>query len=119
MIPNSRLSSAGIEKLARASLVAATIAVGLLAASMSSDLYAADTGKGRQVYQTNCAICHGPTGKSVLPGAPNFDRGEGVLKPDLTLLMAIRSGKNAMPAFQGILSDRDIMDVIAFVRTLH
>ena len=119
MIPNSRLASGKFEKIARASLVAATVAVGLLAASMSNDLYAADTSKGRQLYQSNCAICHGPTGKSVLPGAPNFDRGEGVLKPDLTLLVAIRSGRNAMPAFQGILSDRDIMDVIAFVRTLH
>lgn len=119
MIPNSRFSSGNFEKIARASLVAATVAVGLLAASMSGDLYAADTNKGRQLYQTNCAICHGPTGKAVLPGTPNFDRGEGVLKPDFTLLAAIRSGKNAMPAFQGIMSDRDIMDVIAFVRTLH
>jgi len=41
------------------------------------------------------------------------------MRPDFTLLAAIRSGKNAMPAFQGVLTDRDILDVIAFLRTLH
>ena len=79
----------------------------------------ADTNKGRQLFAANCAICHGQTGRSVMPGAPNFDRGEGLLRPDFTLLAAIRSGKNAMPAFQGILPDRDILDVIAYLRTLH
>nr|MDP2191910.1 cytochrome c [Rhodoferax sp.] len=79
----------------------------------------ADTNKGRQLFAANCAICHGQTGRSVMPGAPNFDRGEGLLRPDFTLLTAIRSGKNAMPAFQGILPDRDILDVIAYLRTLH
>lgn len=79
----------------------------------------ADTSKGRQLFAANCAICHGQTGRSVMPGAPNFDRGEGLLRPDFTLLAAIRSGKNAMPAFQGILPDRDILDVIAYLRTLH
>lgn len=79
----------------------------------------ADTNKGRQLFATNCAVCHGASGRSVMPGAPNFDRGEGLLRPDFTLLAAIRSGKNAMPAFQGILADRDILDVIAYLRTLH
>lgn len=79
----------------------------------------ADTNKGRQLYAANCAICHGQTGRSTMLGAPSFDRGNGLLRPDLTLLAAIRSGKNAMPAFQGILADRDIMDVIAYLRTLH
>jgi cytochrome c6 len=80
---------------------------------------AADTNKGQQLFAANCAICHGQSGRSVMPGAPNFDRGEGMLRPDFTLLAAIRSGKNAMPAFQGILADRDILDVIAYLRTLH
>lgn len=79
----------------------------------------ADNNKGRQLYAANCAICHGQTGRSVMPGAPSFDRGDGMLRPDFTLLASIRSGKNAMPAFQGILADRDIMDVIAYLRTLH
>lgn len=119
MISKTGIDKRIIEKISRAASVAAALAVALLAAGFSSDLYAADSIKGRQVYTANCAICHGQSGRSVLPGAPNFDRGEAVLKPDFTLLATIRSGRNAMPAFQGILSDRDIMDVIAYVRTLH
>jgi cytochrome c6 len=99
--------------------VAATLAIVALAASYSSQIHAADSFKGQQLYAANCAICHGSGGRSTLPGAPNFNRGEGVLKPDFTLLATIRTGRNAMPAFMGILSDRDIMDVIAYVRTLH
>lgn len=98
---------------------AAAVGVALVAATMSGELYAADNFKGQKLYATNCAICHGQSGRAVMPGAPNFDRGERVLQPDFNLLASIRSGKNAMPAFQGILSDRDIMDIIAYVRTLH
>jgi cytochrome c6 len=81
--------------------------------------HGADTNKGRQLYGSNCAGCHGQSGKSVMPGAPSFDRGDGLMRPDFTLLASIRGGKNAMPAFRGIMSDRDIMDVIAYLRTLH
>ncbi|WP_292932699.1 cytochrome c [Noviherbaspirillum sp.] len=105
--------------LALLAKVLATLLVAILAVSYSSSLYAADTFKGQKLYANNCAVCHGPNGQSRLPGAPNFNRGESILKPDFTLLAAIRAGKNAMPAFQGILSDRDIMDVIAYVRTLN
>ncbi|HJV54105.1 MAG TPA: cytochrome c [Noviherbaspirillum sp.] len=119
MIPKLRMRKCNIEKLSRASLVLATLAVALLAASFSTGVYAADHIKGRELYDRNCSACHGQGGQSVMPGTPNLARGEGVLKPDFTLLASIRTGRNAMPAYQGILSDRDIMDVIAYVRTLH
>ena len=41
------------------------------------------------------------------------------MQPDLLLLTSIKNGKNAMPAYQGILSDSDIMDVIVYLRTLN
>lgn len=102
----------------RAKLIAALL-VAVLAATLGKDLYAADVFKGKQIYSTSCSICHGHAGIATFPGAPNFARKEGILKPDFTLLSTIRSGRNAMPAFQGILSDRDIMDVIAYIRTLN
>jgi len=101
------------------SKLAVAVVVGGFFASFSGALHAADTFKGQKLYASNCAVCHGASGNSVMPGAPNFSRGERVLQPDFVLLASIRSGKNAMPAFQGILSDRDIMDVIAYLRTLH
>jgi cytochrome c6 len=81
--------------------------------------HAGDVNKGRQLYGKYCAACHGQTGRSTMAGAPNFDRGEGLMRPDSDLLASIRSGKNACPAFRGILTDREILDVVAFLRTLH
>lgn len=91
----------------------------LLVCGLNGVLHAADIIKGGRLYTSNCALCHGSAGISVMPGAPSFARGDGMLRPDMTLLAAIRAGKNAMPAFQGMLPDRDIMDVIAYLRTLH
>ena len=102
----------------RANILNATL-LGLALLTTCAPSLSADTSKGQQLYSANCAMCHGQTGRSVLPNAPNFDRGEGLLRPDFALLAAIRAGKNAMPAFQGILADREIMDVIAFLRTLR
>ena len=80
---------------------------------------AADVIKGAQLYARHCASCHGPSGISVMPGAPHLARGERMMQPDLALLAALKAGKNAMPAYIGILADRDILDVIAYSRTLR
>jgi len=80
---------------------------------------AADTIKGGELYVVHCALCHGASGISVMTGAPNFARSESLLQPDPLLMVSIKNGKNAMPAYQGILSDSDIMDVIVYLRTLN
>jgi cytochrome c6 len=80
--------------------------------------HAADVFKGREVYRKQCSICHGPAGVGTMAGAPDLSRGEGLLQPDPALLGSIKAGMNAMPGYIGILSDRDILDVIAFMRTL-
>lgn len=97
-------------------LVRRAAVLGALAAVVSA--YAADPGKGAQIYATHCLSCHGRDGVSVMPGAPNFARSEGLMRPDAALLTSIKAGKNAMPAYVGILSDQDIFDVIAYLRTL-
>jgi len=91
----------------------------LLTALGSSASYAADPIKGGRAYVTQCSSCHGASGTSMMPGAPNFARGERMMQPDELLLNSIKAGKNAMPAYRGILSDTDILDVIAYLRTLH
>jgi len=55
----------------------------------------------------------------VLPGAPHLARGERLMQADMTLLASLRAGKNAMPGYLGILADREILDVIAYSRTLR
>jgi cytochrome c6 len=81
--------------------------------------FAADVIKGAQVYARHCAACHGPNGISVMPGAPHLARGERLMQSDLSLLASFKAGKNAMPAYVGILTDREILDVIAYSRTLR
>lgn len=81
--------------------------------------FAADVMKGAQVYAMHCASCHGPAGVSLMPGAPHLARGERMLQGDLAIMAALKAGKNAMPAYAGILDDRQILDVIAYSRTLR
>jgi cytochrome c6 len=91
----------------------------LLLMLVSSLSYAADTNKGAEIYAKHCATCHGVSGISVMPDAPNFAKNEGLMSPDRALLITIQSGKVAMPAYRGVLSDQDILNVIAYLRTLH
>ena len=79
---------------------------------------AADTQRGRTLYATHCAVCHGENGTPVMPGTPNFRRMETLMRPDMQLMTAIRTGKGAMPGYFGILREREILDVVAYLRTL-
>jgi cytochrome c6 len=81
--------------------------------------YAADPNKGAVLYARHCVTCHGASGISDIPGAPNFARSEGLMVSDPALLISIRSGKASMPAYRGVMSDQDILNVIAYLRTLY
>jgi cytochrome c6 len=93
-------------------------AAAMLLALAAAPAGAADINKGANVYTTHCAICHGANGNPVMPGAPNFRRMEALMRPDMQILPTIKNGKGGMPAFFGILRDQEILDVIAYLRTL-
>ena len=97
----------------------ALFAVAIFVPFFTNTLLAANFDNGRQIYQRHCAMCHGNNGNSVMPGAANFNRGEGLFQSDYSLLARIKSGKNACPAYRGILSEQKIFDVIAYLRTLN
>lgn len=80
---------------------------------------AGDSIGGAQLYQIHCSTCHGNDGRPVMPTAPDFSRPTALLKPDLALLATIRAGRGAMPAYQGQLRDREILDIVAHLRTLR
>ncbi|NOU01795.1 MAG: c-type cytochrome [Gallionella sp.] len=80
---------------------------------------ASEIKRGKELYNTYCADCHGATGISVMQDAPNFAKNESLVKSDFELYDAISKGNNAMPLYQGILSDQEILDVITFIRTLN
>lgn len=80
-----------------------------------SNAQASNPNKGRNVYVQHCISCH-ESGME-MAGAPDFNYGTSMMQPDSVLLAKIRVGKNAMPGYAGILTDRMILDVIAYMRT--
>ena len=80
---------------------------------------AADVFNGKKIYLNYCESCHGPNGQGQITGVPNFTRGQTLMRSDLAIFESVRSGKNAMPAFWGVLEEQEILDVIAYIRTLY
>ncbi len=91
----------------------------LIGIAQSAPVQAGNPNAGERIYNTFCVNCHGRGGRNPMAGAPTFARGEGLMKPDMTLIQSIRMGRMAMPAFAGIISDREIHDVITYLRTLR
>jgi len=103
-------------------IVRAGIRIALIAGALgaaAAPAGAADLANGRTLYGVHCAGCHGANGISVMPTTPSFARSEKLFQPDIALMTAIRNGRNAMPAYAGVLTDREIADVISYVRTLR
>ncbi len=80
---------------------------------------AADIFEGREIYQAHCETCHGSDGRSLEPGTPDFSQGEALFRPDSDLVRALREGRGIMPAYRGMLSDAELRNVIAYVRSLQ
>ncbi len=80
---------------------------------------AADFFKGETLYRTYCESCHGSRGEGLIGGAPNFARGQVLMKPDASIYDVIMHGKNAMPAFLGVLEEEEYYDVISYIRSFY
>lgn len=106
-----------LSKLSRRS--AFTACVLALCGTWAAGAQAADPKHGREIYMKQCVNCHGDRGKPNMPGVPDFSRGERLMQSDLDLIKTISRGKGMMPAFQGILTEKDITDVIVHLRTLR
>lgn len=82
---------------------------------------------GRASYQRHCVDCHGPTGHGDGPLAGSFSPRPSDLTvhvpllPDRFVFAKISDGVSgtAMPAWKGQLSDREIWDVVNYLRTLN
>jgi len=94
------------------------IRLGFLAA-LPVSVYAADASNGQKLYAVHCAGCHGVDGYSVMQQAPSLARFELFSQPDQNLADVIRSGRNMMPPYLGILKESDILDVVGYLRTFR
>lgn len=83
------------------------------------DAEAADIFRGQTIYETHCASCHGADGAPLVPGTPDFAMGDGLDKPDFELIQTVKAGSNLMPGYDSIISDQEILDAIAYIRTLR
>ncbi|MFZ3584459.1 c-type cytochrome [Loktanella sp. DJP18] len=105
-------------------------------ANLSASSGAYRTAQGKALYVANCASCHGAnlegqsdwrrrldTGR--MPAPPHDETGHTWHHPDAALLKIIKSGLDAvipgyesdMPAFGSTLSDAEITDVLAYIKS--
>jgi mono/diheme cytochrome c family protein len=102
----------GLRNCLTAALAAVSVVTG-------SNIRAADFFNGEKLYQKYCQSCHGINGQGVIGGAPNFARGQALMKPDFNLYETIDRGKNAMPAFRGVFKEEEYYDVITYIRSFY
>lgn len=76
-----------------------------------------DVFNGKEVFIRECMACHGAAGEGIMPGMPNFKEGKTLFKSDNELMDIIGGGRGIMPSFNGLISDEDIRDVTAYLRT--
>ena len=98
---------------------AATAAMGgfLLASPASAQ------SNGEKVYKAKCVGCHSPDGSGNSPAgkamkARDFCSGDTAKETDAEWTDIITKGKNKMPSFDKKLSESDIKDVVAYIRSL-
>ncbi len=122
-------------RLGLAALVAAAALAGVVLVLMP-DPPAAPVGSGPAVYAEHCAACHGdrlqgqpdwrtrgPNGR--LPAPPHDASGHTWHHPDAQLFRMTKLGplpfapagyQSDMPAYDGILTDAEIRDVLAYIK---
>lgn len=69
-------------------------------------------------YKAKCAGCHGADGSKSMMGAKPLNGAEVQGMSDADLTGAITNGKGKMPAYKDKLSETQIKDLVAYVRTL-
>ena len=117
-----------------ADIFSVLMAASLCAIGLGSTAAAADLVAGQKTYQTVCAACHGSSGRADPQDA--LVQALGVLPADFTdplfnsrepsedWQLVVRHGGAAlglselMPAHDEVLTEREILDVVAYIKTL-
>lgn len=88
---------------------------------------AQDAAKGKTVFETNCSICHeaesettkvGPGLKEWFKKPPHDFNGKQHTHNEETLREQVKNGSNAMPPMGSLVSDADLNDLVAYIKTL-
>jgi mono/diheme cytochrome c family protein len=82
--------------------------------------------RGRQLFEKNCAVCHGDRGHGDGPAAAGLPQRPDDLGriapppffPDGVVAYRIANGVGMMPAFKSALNEMEIWDLLNFIRSL-
>ena len=96
--------------------------VGAIAVSTAALSQAQDSGAA--TYKAKCASCHGADGSGNTPAGKSmkavpFKSPDIVSASDDELIADTKNGKGKMPAYSGKLTDPQIKEVVAYIRTLQ
>jgi cytochrome c6 len=91
---------------------------------LSTGLMSLAQSSGGDVYKSKCAMCHGADGLGDTPAGKStkahpFNSPDIVKMSDTDLVAIVTDGKAKMPAYKGKLTDAQIKDVVAYIRTLQ
>lgn len=93
------------------------LAIAVFSLGLDRPALATETANGAKIFSANCASCHIGGGNIII--ANKTLKQPALEKYNMVSMEAIvhqvQNGKNAMPAFKGRLSDREILDVAAYV----
>jgi cytochrome c6 len=72
--------------------------------------------KGKTLYQSHCARCHGADGARGLFGAKNLQKSQ---LPDSAVFLQISNGKKIMPSFRKRISRDEINAISTYIKSLR
>ncbi|MFP3942716.1 MAG: c-type cytochrome [Alphaproteobacteria bacterium] len=73
---------------------------------------APDLSEGAALYETHCAVCHGP-GLEAQPGMTDLRAFAG---NEAAFRKQVRQGRGLMPGFGGVFSDAELKALYAYIK---
>ena len=99
------------------------IAVAAILCLAGSIVRAQDVANGEKVYKAKCASCHGPDGKGETAAGKatkvrDICSADAKKETDAAWTEIIVKGKNKMPSYDKKITDAEVKDVVAYMRSL-
>ncbi|MGH8743969.1 MAG: c-type cytochrome [Burkholderiales bacterium] len=85
---------------------------------------AASIARGKKSFQTNCAVCHGTSGRGDGPAGAALNPRPANLREmveehsDGDFAWKIANGRGPMPAWKSVIKENQIWDLVNFIRSL-